>query len=129
MIGPVDFDPYRAEFTDCCCPTCREVDYALSDVLDFTGRRHLAACEALLAALRAGTHDRVERADWHEQCRREHDDRVAAAKAAGITGRRLADIERGYSAVRMSDFYTTGMGLGMTPGGVGGTVRDRRPPP
>lgn len=115
MTGPADFDLYRAEFTDCCCPLCREVAYALSDVLDHAGRRHLAACGVLLTALRAGTHTRVERADWHEQCRREHDARVAAAKAAGITGRRLADIERGYSTVKMSDFYATGMGLGVGP--------------
>ena len=122
-IGPKDFDAYRAQITDCYCPLCRECAYAVSDVLDMRGRRSRAAARVLLAALQAGAHRRVEQDVYHAQARVDHDRRIAEAEAAGVTGRALEDIRRGYSTVKMSDFYATGMGLGMTPGGVGGSAR------
>lgn len=114
-MTPTDFAPYRAEITDCHCETCREVAYALSDVLDWGGQRHKARCADLLTALRAGTHLRMTLAERAAEARKEKSERLAQAEADGASAATVAAIERGYASVSMRDFYATGMGLGMTP--------------
>lgn len=114
-IGPADFDPYRADIRDCACDVCNEVAYALSNVLDFTGARHRAAARNLLDVLRAGQHRHVSYAERAAIARAEKAVRLAAAIANGASASHIAAIERGYATVKMSDFYATGMGLGMTP--------------
>ncbi|MEU4568635.1 hypothetical protein [Micromonospora sp. NPDC023956] len=115
-IGPADFAPFRAEFVDCHCPTCNEVAYALSDVLDFRGRRHLAACEALLAELRAGTHGRVTVDEYVTALRAEKAAKLAALREAGAPASEIAAVERGYVRVDMA-FMREGIGAGF--GGTG----------
>lgn len=115
MIGPVDFDPYRSEIRDCCCATCREVAYALSDILDLRGARHLLAAEALLAALRDGQHEHVSLQARAAEARVDKAARLKAARAEGASPAALAAIERGYAKVSMRDFFATGMGLGIGP--------------
>jgi hypothetical protein len=114
-IGPKDFAPYLAEIRDCCCILCLESAYAQSDVLDIGGRRHLAAAEAILAALRDGTHTRRERSAYHAEQRKAKEARLDAARDRGATPSELAAIDRGYTKVSMADFYGTGLGIGMTP--------------
>jgi len=114
-IGPKDFDPYRDQIRDCHCAECRQVAYAASDVLDFDGSRHMAAARALLASLRAGTHRHMTLAERAEEARAEKAERVADAVARGASADEIAAIERGYTAVRMRDFFATGMGLGIGP--------------
>jgi hypothetical protein len=41
--------------------------------------------------------------------------RLDAMRTAGASPEALADVERGYAAVRMRDFSATGMGLGIGP--------------
>lgn len=112
-IGPGDFAPFRDEIHDCHCAICRECQYALADVLDFRGERHLDACRALLAALTAGEHQRVEFADWVAASKTAAAERLETARRNGASTGELAIIERGYVTVKMSDFYATGMGLGV----------------
>lgn len=110
-----DWEPFVDEISDCQCDTCNEVAYARSDVLDFDGRRYREAAAALLAALRAGEHRRMSIAERAELARAAKAERLAAAIAEGASADRIAAIERGYTTVRMSDFYATGMGLGIGP--------------
>lgn len=109
-IGPRDFDPYRTEISGCFCPMCRELMYS-----DATGRRALAAGGVLLAALKAGEHVRMEVAEYHAEAKADRDRRIAEAEAAGASAEHLATLRRGYATVKMSDFYATGMGLGIGP--------------
>lgn len=113
-----DFDPYRAEITDCFCELCREVSYALSSVIDSgtPGRpRHREAVAALLAALRAGEHQRVGMKEYAQAAREAKAIRLAEARENGASAEMISVIERGYATVKMSDFYATGMGLGVGP--------------
>lgn len=114
---PADFDLYRAQITGCHCDVCNEVAFAMSDVLDFGRRRHLAAACALLAALKAGTHRRKTFGEYADELAVAKAERLAQARAEGASAATLEAIERGYVAVRMRDFYASGMGLG-----VGGRV-------
>lgn len=114
-IGPKDFDPYRAEIRDCYCPECRAVSYAASDVLDFDGSRHMAAAQALLASLRAGTHRHVTLAERVAEAKAEKAERLEKAIANGADPEVIAAIERGYTKVSMRDYFATGMGLGIGP--------------
>jgi hypothetical protein len=128
-VGPPDFAPYRAEFSGCSCPLCNEVAYAGSDVLDMGGRRHLTACAALLDALRAGTHQRVELAEYVAAAKVEKAARIAEACRTGAGEQAIAVLERGYSTSRDKETYpygsagpmqsrefVIGSGLGMTAG-------------
>lgn len=101
MLTPTDFDPYRAEIAGCWCRPCATTG---SD-----GGR------ALHAALVAGTHRRMTQAERAAEARAAKAVRLAEAQARGATPAELAAIERGYVAVKMSDFYATGMGLGIGP--------------
>lgn len=114
-LGPRDFDPFRDQITDCHCAHCQEVSYALDDVSDFGGHRHMSACRALLDALRAGEHTHVAFQERVREAREAKAERLERAKAEGASKGELAAIERGYTKVRMSDFYVTGMGLGVGP--------------
>lgn len=111
-----DFAPYRDEIRDCTCLLCGEVACALSDVRDFGGRRHLAACVALLGALMAGEHVRRSYAEMAAEAREAKAVRLAEAEAAGASPATLAAIERGYA--KYAGFMVDGIGAGMTPGGV-----------
>lgn len=124
-IGPKDFDPYRQQFRGCECPLCREMSYALSDVLDFDGRRHYAAAEVLLSALRDGTHSRVELAERVAELKAERAGRIAEACASGAGELRLYGLYRGMSGGSVtrhfyhepySEGFMIGTGIGMTPG-------------
>lgn len=114
-IGPRDFDPFRAQIKDCACDHCWKVAGALSDVTDYSGRKHRAACEDLLTALRNGSHVHMTYAARGEVAKAETEHRVEAAIAAGKSQQYINTLRRGYATVKMSDFYATGMGLGMTP--------------
>ena len=94
---PTDFEPYRVEISGCCCPTCREVAYAMSDVLDFRGERHLAAAVALLRSLQSGQHVRMTLAQRAAEARRETAARLAQLRADGADPATIAAVERGYS--------------------------------
>lgn len=123
-MTPADFAPYRDQLRGCCCPLCNEVAYALSSVLDCDGRRHHAACSALLVALRADEHVHKSLEQRAKEARAAKDERLAAALATGASAEQLVAIERGYTKVSARDFYATGMGIGMTPG----QYQRRRPP-
>jgi hypothetical protein len=119
-IGPRAFKPYLDAIRNCHCKPCRQVSYA-----NRPPHQVRADARALLDALRAGTHVRVEFADYAAEAKREHAARVAARCADGgtdfdlymmtrraYTGREL---ERFYGLSFGLDFYT-GIGIGMTPG-------------
>ena len=112
VIGPRDFDSFRADIAECYCQTCREVAYAASDVLDFYGDRHRAAAEQLLAALRAGEHGRVTFAARVAEARAEKEARLAEARANGASAATIAIIERGYVKVSMAPIEGMGLGIG-----------------
>lgn len=114
-MTPADFAPYRNQLKGCACATCRELSYALSNVLDFDGRKHRAAAADLLVELRAGTHVHMSYTERAAEVRAETAIRLAGAKATGRSAEHIAAIERGYVTVEMSDFYVTGMGLGIGP--------------
>jgi hypothetical protein len=94
---PTDYDPYRADITDCHCVLCREIAYAQSDVLDFRGQRHLAAAVALLRALQAGAHTRMTLAESAAEARVAKAARLAELEAAGADPGTIAAVQRGYS--------------------------------
>lgn len=115
--GPQDYKPHLDQITDCHCDLCNEVVYALSSPAVDGGsgnRPHRIACRILLDALTLGTHVRRENSYWVEICKARHAESVAGGGP-----------ERGYYKVSMRDFYATGMGIGMTPGGVGGSTYRR----
>lgn len=117
-IGPADFAPFRAEFVDCHCLTCREVSFTLSGVLDGPeSPRHLAACHALLAELRAGTHKRLSFAERVAQAREEKAIRLARLRADGAPASEIEAAELGYVRFPFSDMVN-GSGLG-----VGGRIQ------
>lgn len=115
-IGPRDFDPYRDEIRDChCAEFCLPLAYVTSKnsgTYAHTGegqRENEERARALLAALVAGAHQRVEFREFVAQAKAEKARRLAEA---GTEAER-AVIERGYVSFKMSDFYATGMGLGI----------------
>lgn len=117
-IGPEDFAPYRAEIQDCHCREfCLPMVYVMSKnsgTYARTGegqREHERHARGLLAALVAGTHQRVDFREFVAEAKAEKARRLAEA---GTEAER-AVIERGYASVKMSDFYVTGMGLGIGP--------------
>ena len=117
-IGPEDFRPYRAEIQDChCAAFCLPMVYVMSKnsgTYARTGegqREHERHARGLLAALVAGTHQRVGFREFVAEAKAEKVRRLAEA---GTEAER-AVIERGYASVKMSDFYATGMGLGIGP--------------
>lgn len=112
LIGPRDFDPFRTDITECYCRTCREVDYAASDVLDFSGDRHRAAAEQLLAVLRAGEHSRVTFTAHVAEARAEKEARLAEARANGASAETIAILQRGYVKVSMAPIEGMGLGIG-----------------
>jgi hypothetical protein len=114
--GREDFAPYAEQTDGCHCSLCRERMYAASSGSADggpRGRLFRIASRILLDALGSGGHVRVEEAAWVEQCRAEHQERV-----------RNGGDPRGYSS--SGSFMATGTGLGMTPGGVTGSVSDER---
>lgn len=121
---PADFDAYRADIRGCTCGCCLPMSYATN----YAGRDRdqVASGRVLLAALMAGVHTHRTQDEHIAAAKVDHAVRVAAAVERGASADELATIDRGYTTVKMSDFYATGMGLGMTRGGVGGTERARR---
>lgn len=113
MATADDFAPYREQLASCYCQPCREVQYAASKAGQL-GLRD--AMNSLLATLAAGTHTKVDQDTYHQQCKEEREQRIAQACQDGRSEEHLANLHRGYATVKMSDFYATGMGLGMTPG-------------
>ncbi len=119
-IGPPAFKPYLAVIRDCHCPLCRQTSYA-----NRPAHQMREDARALLDALRAGTHVRVEFAAYAAEAKREHAERVAAKCADGGTDFDLfmmtrtayngREMERFYGLHWNLDFYT-GIGVGMTPG-------------
>lgn len=117
-IGPEDFAPYRVEIQDC---HCREFCLPMVDVMSknsgtyaHTGegqREHERHARGLLAALAAGTHQRVGFREFVAQAKADKARRLAEATAEA----ERAIIERGRVSVKMSDHYATGMGLGTRP--------------
>lgn len=114
-IGPKDFDPFRSEIRHCACDMCQEVAFALSDVLDMGGRKHLKACEDLLTALREGRHTHMSYAERSEIARADKERRIDQAIADGKSATYVETLRRGYASASMKDFYAAGMGIGMTP--------------
>jgi hypothetical protein len=121
-IGPEDFAPYRAEIQDChCAAFCLPMVHVMSKnsgtyVRTGEGRReHERHARGLLAALVAGTHQRVGFREFVAEAKAEKVRRLAKAKAAGASPETLATIERGYATIRIGDFHATGMGLGIGP--------------
>jgi hypothetical protein len=112
-IGPSDFDPYREQIQDCHCDPCNQVAYAASRAGQFDLRK---AAQALLDRLQAGDHTRVERDTWLKQVAADRAYRIAEACRNGASDEQMANLHRGYSTAKMSDFYATGMGLGMSLG-------------
>lgn len=119
-IGPKDFDPYRDQFTGCNCLLCRELAYANSGHGDL-----YKAGEALLDALRAGTHVHVTLAERIVEAKAEKAADVAAACAAGRSELHMLGLFRGYHGGTNERFYygephseafMVGTGIGMTPG-------------
>jgi hypothetical protein len=109
--GRDEFVPHLAEILDCHCDLCNERSYAISSGAADGGPdgiRVRIAHRVLLDALREGGHTRREWDEWLRICK---------ARSSG---------GRGYVKVSMRDFYATGLGIGMTPGGVGGSARDSR---
>jgi len=104
--------PYLDAIRDCHCDLCTEIAYAVSVGHAGSEDRVRIGYRVLLDALRSGTHTRRELPEWTEICKQRHADSV-----------RNGGSERGYGKADMRSFYATGMGLGMTPGGVGGTAR------
>lgn len=115
-IGPADFAPYRAEIQDC---HCREFCLPMVHVMSKNSgtyahsgegqREHERHARGLLAALAAGTHQRVDFRAFVAEAKAEKARRLAEAR----TEAERAVIERGYVSFKMSDFYATGMGLGI----------------
>lgn len=108
------FRPFLDQILDCHCDLCNERGYAASSpAVDggTDGRPYRIANRILLDALIDGTHVRREYAEWIEICKARHAESVANGGP-----------ERGYYKASMRDFYASGMGLGMTPGGVGGST-------
>lgn len=115
-IGPEDFAPYLAEIQDC---HCREFCLPMVHVMSknsgtyaHTGegqREHERHARGLLAALTAGTHQRVGFREFVAQAKADKARRLAEAG----TEEERAVIERGYVSFKMSDFYGSGMGLGI----------------
>lgn len=114
-LGPADFAPYRDQISLCECHLCRELAYEMSSVTDFDGSRHRAAAERLFLALTLGEHSRMTLRERAIQARGEKAERLALAHATGASPETIAAIERGYTTVKMSDFYAAGMGLGIGP--------------
>lgn len=116
-LGPVLFAPYHDQIELCECGICHAIACELSSHYHrFYGHdQHREVCAALLAQLRAGTHEHMTLAERAQIARAGKAQRLAQAQANGASAETLAAIERGYVAVRMSDFYTTGMGLGIGP--------------
>jgi hypothetical protein len=122
MPSPADFDPYRTAIADCHCKLCVQMSYANRDAAT---RR--ADAVALLESLRAGTHTRVEFADYIAAAKRDHAERLTAE----CTGRgdefkifcmtrlhqngREQEMFYGLGSTYSLDFYT-GIGVGVTPG-------------
>lgn len=122
-LGPNDFDPYRPQIHDCHCHLCR-----VSGVVGRSNSERQRDAAALLGALQAGTHTRVELADHIAAAKREHAAKVAQACAAGATDYQMycmtlrhydgREFERFYQLTSggMSLSFQVGTGLGMTPG-------------
>jgi len=113
--GRTEFAPFLGQILDCHCDLCNERGYAASSPAadgGTDGRPYRIANRILLDALTLGTHARREYSSWIEICKARHAESVANGGP-----------ERGYYKASMRDFYATGMGLGMTPGGVGGSIR------
>lgn len=114
-FGPANFKPFSAEISLCECATCRELAYAMSNVLQGpNSRQHKAAARVLLTELLNGRHVRMTLAERAAEARLEKAAKIAAAVEAGASPATLQIMERGYATVKMSDFYATGMGLGVT---------------
>lgn len=109
---PDDFKPYRDQISGGCeCALCHELSANGHHFSDKHVQRQ--AARVLLAHLVAGTHERVTIAEVAAFARTAKAARLDAARAAGASAETLATIERGYATVKMSDFYATGMGLGI----------------
>lgn len=113
--GRAEFEPFLDQILDCHCDLCNERGYAASSGAadgGTDGRPYRIANRILLDVLIDGTHVRREHAEWIEICKARHTESVADG-GPGC----------GYHKASMRDFYASGMGLGMTPGGVGGSTR------
>lgn len=103
-----DFDPYREQIGNCHCQPCRTTSYA-----NRTRSQQVADAVALLELLRAGTHERVEWADYVAAAKAERAAEIAAACTGGATERRMVVMKRGYSTSRDSDFWPYGQAAPM----------------
>lgn len=111
-MTPADFAPYREQFIACCCPTCREVAYALSNPLDGPlSPRHVSACTDLLAALKGGTHNPVTATQWAAECKQDREQRLAEAIRDGAPAVQIEALQRGYGVAKMSGDWA-GVGVG-----------------
>jgi hypothetical protein len=103
---------FLPEIDMCACELCNEVSYARNAFdlygarrLTAAGERYYAAVSARLRALVEGRHRRRTIAEWAVQ------ERAAFVAEHGREPRP----QEGVVKVRMSDFYVTGMGLGIGP--------------
>ena len=99
-IGPSDFAAWSDEINMCACNLCSDV--ARFRPLDFTGRWALVAAVVLLDALKAGRHTHVSY-------------RQAAATARA---RAIVNGTYGRTVFKTGSTMQTGIGAGVTPGGV-----------
>ena len=105
---PMDFTPFNRDLSGedgmgCHCELCNALKYAV-------GRREDPAphSAALYDALISGRHEHVSWTDWTDKLRANHTDEGRGFQSSG-------------------SFMASGMGLGMTPGGVtGSTYREER---
>jgi hypothetical protein len=95
----MDFEPFTAQITDCCCDLCNALAFAVS----LPQGAWVPHSNTLFDALTAGTHAFRSRTEWTEKLR---------ANSPG---------GRGYQ--NSGGFMATGLGLGVTPGGVTGAMR------
>ena len=119
-IGPRDFDPYRADIRDCYCKLCVQTSY-----YGRSTSQQITDARALLDALRAGEHVRVELAEYVAAAKAAHAVAVAEACAAGKSELYMLGMHRGYHGGNNAKHYyrepygedmMVGLGIGMTPG-------------
>lgn len=117
-LGPELFFPYYDQINMCECMICSRCSIeGNSHEYRVYGRqdRHRECATALLAQLHAGTHVHMTIGQRAALARAEKEQRLIRAREAGASDATLAAIERGYVTVKMSDFYTTGCGIGIGP--------------
>lgn len=110
-VGAAEFAPYLAQVTGCACDFCVDVQQVRPGDVD--GQETMRAARTLLAALRLDVHLHISHEERHASSGRDLAIRLALARVGDVDAATRTRIDGGDLTVSLSDFYITGMGLGI----------------